>query len=188
MATKYVEAAATFPGSVSDAAGNVREIYVDTDNETVKVYDKTNSVWSGIGQPFARSLTASATLALEDASRPVIVNAAAGLTITLPTATGSGKTFRIFVGTLLTSSSIIVDVAGSDKFYGGVLINDTGDTTAATADYFPAVGGSSVHLTLAQTAGAGKIGDWLEVTDVAALAWSVKGVLNGELDPTTPWS
>lgn len=188
MATKYLEAAADFPGSVSDAAGNVREIYVDTDNETVKVYDKTNSVWSPVGQPFARSLTANATLALEDASRPVILNAVAGFTVTLPTATGSGKTFRIFIGTTLTSASYIIDVAGSDKYYGGVIINDIGDTTAANADFFPAVAGSSVHLTLAFSAGAGKIGDWLEITDVGALKWSVKGALVGETDPTTPWS
>jgi hypothetical protein len=188
MSTRSIERNDVFPGAVGDFGANVAPIYLDSDNEILKVYDRTNSVWNPVGQPYARSLTASAALLLEDASRPVIVNAAAGLTITLPVATGSGKTFRIFVGTLLTSNSIIIDVAGSDKFYGGIFINDTGDTTAATADYFPAVGGSSVHLTLAQSVGAGKIGDWVEVTDLASVAWGVKGVLNGELDPTTPWS
>lgn len=188
MSTRAIERAATFPGAVGDFGANVAPMYQDSDNEILKVYDRTTSTWRPAGQPNAKSYTASATLVLEDSSQPIIVNAAAGLTLTLPTATGSGATFRIFVGTLLTSASIIIDVAGSDKFYGGVFINDTGDTSAATADYFPAVGGSSVHLTLAQSAGAGKIGDWIEVTDIAALAWSVKGVLNGELDPTTPWS
>src|SRR5258706_16484377 len=188
MATKYLEAAATYPGSTADAAKNVREIYVDTDVEIVKVYDKTNSVWRPIGDPSAVSVTASATLVLEESSRPIIINAAAGLTLTLPTATGSGARFCIYVGTTITSVSIIIDVAGSDKFYGGVFINDTGGSAAATADYFPAVAGSSVHLTLAQSAGAGAIGDWLEVVDVGALKWAVNGVITGELDPTTPWS
>lgn len=188
MATKYIEAAADFPGSVADAAGNVREIFVDTDTEAVLVYDKTNSLWKPISQPTAKSVTASATLAFVEAAKQVIVNAAAGLTLTLPVATGSGVKFRIMVGTLLTSASIIIDVAGSDKYYGGVFINDTGDTTPAAADYYPASAGASVHLTLAQTAGAGKIGDWVEVTDVGALKWAVTGVINGELDPTTPWS
>lgn len=188
MATKYLEAAPDFPGSVADAAGNVREIFIDTDTEATLVYDKTVSLWKPISQPSAKSVTASATLAFVEAAKQVIVNAAAGLTLTLPVATGSGITFRIAVGTLLTSSSIILNVAGSDKFYGGVFINDTGGSAAATADYFPAVAGSSVTLTLAQSAGAGIIGDWLEVTDVGALKWAVKGVFNGEVDPTTPWS
>jgi hypothetical protein len=188
MATKYLEAAADYPGSVADAAGNVREIFVDTDTETVQVYDKTNSRWQSIAQPSAKSYTASATLVAAEAGRTILVNAAAGLTLTLPVATGAGTRFRIYVATLLTSVSIIVDVAGSDKFYGGVFINDTGDSTPATADFYPAAGGTSVHLTLAQTAGAGKIGDYIEVVDIGALKWSVSGVISGELDPTTPWS
>lgn len=188
MATKYLEAAADFPGAVADVGNNVRPIFVDTDTEAVLIYDVTNSRWVPIAQPQALSLTASATLATVNASRTHIVNAAAGLTLTLPTAAGAGTKFRISVGTLLTSVSIIINTAGSDAFYGGVHINDTGDTTPATNDFFPAVAGTSVHLTLAQSAGAGKIGDWVEITDVGLLKWAVRGQLSGELDPTTPWS
>ena len=45
MATKYLEAAADFPGSVSDIGGNVRAIFVDTDNELAQFYDRTNAAW-----------------------------------------------------------------------------------------------------------------------------------------------
>ncbi len=188
MATKYIEAAATFPGSVADAAGNVREIYVDTDTEVVKVYDKTASAWRSVGLPTPQTVTASATLSLEEAARPVVLNAVAGLTLTLPVATGSGAKFRIYVGTTLTSVSYIINCAGSDKFYGGVLSNDTGGSAAVTADYVPASQGTSVTFTLAFANAMGLAGDYVEITDIAALKWHVWGALVGSVDPASPWS
>lgn len=188
MSTRAIERASAFPGAVGDFGATAAPVYHDSATETLKVYDKTAAAWRGAGQPSAISVTASAALSLENSSRPILVNAAAGLTLTLPTATGSGAKFYIYVATLLTSNSIIIDVAGSDKYYGGVFINDTGGSAAATADYYPASGGSSVHLTLAQSAGAGAIGDYIEVTDIGALKWQVVGFITGEVDPTTPWS
>jgi hypothetical protein len=182
MSTRYVEARDVYPGATADAAKNVREVYVDTDNEIFKKYDKTNSVWRPAGHPFAKSYTASATLVLEDSSQPILVNAAAGLTLTLPVAVGSGAKFKIYIGTLLTSNSFILACAGSDKFYGGVFLNDTGLSGAATVDFWPASAGSSATFTLAQSLGLGVIGDWIEVTDIGALQWVVNGVIAGNVD------
>ena len=68
-----------------------------------------------------------------------------------------------------------------------MFINDTGDTTAATADFHPTASGNNT-LTLAFSAGAAKKGDWVEFEDIAADSWAVHGVLQGELDPVNPFS
>ncbi len=136
-----------------------------------------------------KSLTASTTLNRNDHSgRTLVVNAAAGATLTLPASNGGGRRYRILVGTLLTSNTIVLKVANAtDVLRGGVFINDTGDTTAATADFYPTASTSDT-ITLTASVGAGKVGDWLEVEDFATGFWSIHGVLQGELDPTAPFS
>lgn len=43
MSTKFVERAADFPAAVADYAGNVAPVFVDSDTEALKTYDRTNS-------------------------------------------------------------------------------------------------------------------------------------------------
>jgi hypothetical protein len=108
--------------------------------------------------------------------------------MTLPAASATGDKYKIMVGTALTSAALIVKVANdTDVFVGGVFINDIGDSTAATADFFPTASTSDT-ITLTQSIGAGKIGDWLEFEDVKAGYWAVRGVIQGVTDPSTPFS
>lgn len=199
MATRFIEG---FGASAGDAATELSRLKGETTgvgamlydavDGIIKYYDRVNSVVRQIAalNPAPVSITANLTLSNAlHAGRQLFINAAAGLSaLVLPAATGSGDRYLLQVGTLLTSNSIVIDVTGDDKFNGGVFINDTGDTTVATADFFPAVNGTSNKITLAQSAGAGKVGDWIELTDIAADAWAVRGVLQGELDPTNPFS
>jgi hypothetical protein len=67
-------------------------------------------------QPIA--LTASATLSAYHADTVVVVNAAAGLTLTLPAASGSGLSFDIMVGTTVTSNTVVVKVANASDVMG----------------------------------------------------------------------
>ncbi len=143
----------------------------------------------GFQQNGVKSFTATATLNRADhAGRTLVVNAAAGLTLTLPASTGAGRTYRILIGTTITSNTVVIQVANAtDVFRGGVVINDIGDTTAATADFFPTASTSDT-ATLTASIGAGKAGDWLEFEDYAAGFYAVRGVLQGETDPTNPFS
>ncbi len=121
-------------------------------------------------------------------NRPVVLNAAAGLTVTLPASSGSGATFDIIVGTTITSNTIVIQVANAtDVMQGGVFINDTGDTTAATSDFYPTASTSDT-ITLTASVGAGKAGDRIRLTDYATGFWAVEGYLAGELDPVSPFS
>lgn len=135
------------------------------------------------------SLTATTSIKpAKHSGRTIRMDAVAGFTNTLPASSGSGNRYRFVAGTTLTSGSYIVKVANAtDVMVGGIFINDTGDTTAATVDFYPTAATSDT-ITLAQSVGAGKQGDWIEVEDVKSGFWAVTGVLQAELDPSTPFS
>src|SRR5438067_6602439 len=83
------------------------------------------------------SLTA-ATLTLSAALHDglfVVVNIAAGATITLPAATGSGANYRIFIGTALTSGNLILQVANASDFLRGFAYVKTDDTAISSNTY-----------------------------------------------------
>jgi len=139
--------------------------------------------------PTPISVTGAATFGATHANRTAVLNALAGGQIDLPEATGSGNKYRAVVGTAITSAAWIfrTNVATGDRFTGGVLIDDTGDTGAvAAAAFFPA-GASDEVLTLAFAATLGTIGAWVEFEDFKTGLWVVTGYLGGSIDPATPW-
>ncbi len=143
----------------------------------------------GFQQSGNQAFTASVTLNKQDhAGRTLLADAAAGMTFTLPAATGSGRTYRILVKTTITSNTLVIQVANAtDVMRGGILINDIGDSTAATADFFPTASTSDT-ITLTASIGAGKAGDFIVLEDYAAGFFAVHGILQGETDPTSPFS
>lgn len=138
-----------------------------------------------------RSVTADYTCnsgSVIDDGLTLTLDKAAGLTVTLPASSGSGRKFRFVVGTLLTSNTYKIQVANAtDVMNGGVTINDIGDTSAATADFFPTASTSDT-FTMTATLGAGKIGDWVEFEDISSGHWAVRGALQGVTDPATPFT
>lgn len=118
-----------------------------------------------------KNFTASATLTRSDAATILTVNAAAGLTLTLPAAAGGlGDMFRIFIGTTVTSNSVIIKVANSSDIMAGLALSaaDGGDSvngweTASTSD----------TITLNGTTTGGIKGDYIELVNCAANTWAV---------------
>lgn len=138
----------------------------------------------------ATSFTANFTLTRRNhAGRTLVLNAAAGLSaVVLPAAIGSGARYRFLVGTTITSNTIVIKVANAtDVMVGGVIINDIGDSSAATSDFFPTASTSDT-ITLTAAIGAGKKGDWIELEDFASGFFAVHGCLQGETDPANPFS
>lgn len=137
--------------------------------------------------PIASGSTLTVTAALH-AGRIVILNQVAGTVQTMPAATGTGNIYTFINSVALTSVSNIWNAVGSDKFSGGILINDAGGSTAATADFWPATAASSVTLTGTLTAGGGSQGDRTTFTDIATNKWAVTGMWTTSLDPVNPFS
>lgn len=128
-------------------------------------------------------LTASATLNADGyAGRLVTISAAAGLTITLPPATGSGAMYEIAVITTVTSNSYIIQVTGDDVMTGAIgLTTDIAGTvipTASTTDTITMNGGTT----------GGLRGSRVRLQDIAADTWALSGNLICTGTEATPFS
>lgn len=127
------------------------------------------------------------TLTYDDSGRIINLDTAAGSTVTLPAATGSGCKFRFEVTVLATSNSHIVKVANaSDTMRGGGVIADT-DTAGAAYSFFAAAASDTITLNRSTT-GSVSLGEWIEVTDAAANRWTVDYCLSATGTPLTPFS
>lgn len=109
---------------------------------------------------------------------PIVINRAAGCTVTLPAATGSGAKFRVVVGTAVTSNSIVIQVANAADTMAGHLATGLA-TGAAGADFGEALTGTDDTITMNGTTTGGLAGSYVELTDVAANLWLVNGRLVG---------
>jgi hypothetical protein len=135
-------------------------------------------------KPYA--ITASVTLdRTKHTDALVVLNAAAGLTVTLPAASGSGDKYELMVGTTVTSNSDVIKVANSTDIMAGVCWQaaDSGSSvngweTGATDD----------TITMNGTTTGGIVGSYLELRDVATNVWMVIGNLVGSGTLATPLS
>lgn len=130
------------------------------------------------------AVTASTALTRRlHAGKTVVVNAAAGATITLPAATATGDQYTVFCGTTISTGSLIVTVASSaDTMGGGVGIStDIAGVTmqaAATDD----------TITMNGSTAGGIVGSWVRLTDVASGKWMVEGFLVSSGSEGNPFS
>lgn len=132
---------------------------------------------------------AAATLSLTEAAhdgKVVTVNRAAGSTLTLPAATGSGARFRIVIGTTLTSGSLVLQVANASDVMQGIVMQMSDDP--ATVKAFQAAATSDTITLNRTTTGVGSKGEYLEAIDVATNLWQVYGVTTATGTEATPFS
>ena len=116
------------------------------------------------------TITASKTLARDDAFRIVRLSALAGLTVTLPAATGTGDVYTCVVITTVTSVGYVIQVANTtDSFYGGI---STSTDIAGVSEL--AVAGDDTITMNGSTTG-GLIGSWFRFTDAGTGVWMLEG-------------
>lgn len=130
------------------------------------------------------AVTASTTLSRDvHAGTTVVVNAAAGATITLPASTGKGDEYTVFVGTTVTSNSLVIRVANSTDIMQGVLsvASDIAGVTCPTTS-------TSDTITMSGTTTGGIKGSYVVLTDVASGVWEVSGALVSSGTEATPFS
>lgn len=132
------------------------------------------------------SITASTTLSqARHGDGGIVVNAAAGLTLTLPAASGSGAKFDILIGTAVTSNTVVIKVANaSDTMTGNALsAADVGDTLNAWE-----AGATADTITLNGSTTGGLVGDRIKLTDLKANLWAVEMVSASTGTEATPFS
>ncbi len=128
--------------------------------------------------------TATVTVTENDHEGKVItLNRAAGITATLPAATGSGAKYRFVVGTTFTGSGII-QVVGDDTMTGlAIVAQDGGDTSVVFE-----TGATSDTVTLNGTTTGGLKGADVELIDIAADTWFVNVRTAATGTEATPFS
>ena len=136
-----------------------------------------------------RLVTASAaTLAVTVADhdqKVIILNRAAGVTVTLPAAVGSGAVFRFTTGTTVTSNNNIVKVAdNTDVMSGSVYVTDQ---AAGTGTEFSTTTTSDT-ITMNGTTSGGIAGGILTLIDVGTNLYAVHGNIIGTGVEVTPFS
>jgi len=117
----------------------------------------------------------------------ICLDTATGSVCTLPAASGTGSVFRFVVSVLATSNSHVVKVANaSDTIAGIVEMVDT-DTAGTTTAFATAATSDTITLNRSTT-GSVTIGEWLELIDVKANVWAVRGQLSNTASGATPFS
>jgi hypothetical protein len=119
-----------------------------------------------------------------DSGAVVVLNRAAGIAITLPTA-ANGLYYKFIVDTTLTGSGTITAEAG-DLLTGTVSMIDT-DTTFTESLQSPD-GTDDLIITMNGTTTGGLVPSWLEIYCVSATNWVVHGTLYHNGNVATPFS
>lgn len=111
-----------------------------------------------------------------------LLSRAAGITVTLPAASGSQAVYRFLVITSLSSNNHIIKVANStDIMVGTMAVAATTGTTFSTL-------ATSDTITMNATTQGGLAGSYVEVQDVRTGFWIVRGCLVGSGTAATPFS
>lgn len=129
--------------------------------------------------------TAAGTLTITEATHDgklVLLNRAAGFTVDLPAATGSGAKLQFIVATTGTANYVIQAVGNDTMFGNAIFVTDN----AGTVIGFKAGGGSVITLNGSTTAGIK--GDSVELFDIAADIWWVNVRAAGTGAEATPFS
>lgn len=120
------------------------------------------------------------------AGKIIALDAAAGSTVTLPAATGTGNVYTFVTKALATSNSHIIKVANAtDVLSGSLTVVDNADGTATT---FGTVAASDTITLNRTTTGSVKIGERINIVDVAAGFFSVTGTVIATGSEATPFS
>jgi len=115
----------------------------------------------------------------------VTLNAAAGLAVTLPAATGSGASFRYFIGTTITSNSITIKVANASDTMSGLALQAI--DAASTANAWETAADTDT-ITFNGTTTGGILGDFVKLVDVAVNKWYVSVTGSATGTEATPFS
>lgn len=136
-----------------------------------------------------RLIAAGATLAVTEAlhdGKTILLDTAAGSVCTLPAASGSGARFKFAVKVLATSNSHIVKVANASDIIQGIIL---AISDGANAELGWIAGAADDTITLNRsTTGSVARGEWLELEDIAANLWIVRGSVAQTGTEATPFS
>ena len=140
----------------------------------------------------ARIVPLAVSTAITEAAhegRTIVMSGAGGArTFTMPAATGGGGRYRFVVGEVNTSNYLIKSVVGTDLFEGIIIGASTTDSATDAARTWLS-GATDDTITLnGTTTGGVAIGDWIELEDMSATGWAVRGMVTQSGSEATMFS
>lgn len=124
----------------------------------------------------------------DHAGRLGIFDIAAGVTVTLPRATGSGAIYRFAVKTTVTSVNDIIKVSNTDDLMIGKITSSLVGTPTTVNGWQSVLASAFDTITLNGTTTGGIAGDYIEITDVAEGFFIVAGETFQSAGGATPFS
>jgi hypothetical protein len=146
----------------------------------------SGALTAGSFTPAATRVTdATYTATAADHLRTIVLARAAGVTVTLPAATGSGLILQFVVGVTVTSNNDIINTSALAQAMHG-LAHTADDTGTPVPGVWVATG--SNRITLNGSTKGGIIGDQIVLTDIGTALWSVRANIKQSGTEATPFS
>lgn len=128
-------------------------------------------------QPVINPSGATLTLTAAQSGSIVTLNAATGVTITLPAPViGLNYTFTVTTSVTSNNHKVITD-AGTTLILGGVVMTEASDTNAGLAALFN--GTTHIAILMNGTTTGGLIGTTFNMYCVTATQWNIEGIVAG---------
>jgi len=171
--------------TLADSSGNLYQAGTQITATAAEI----NSVADATGKVVDATAATLAVTAALHANRVVTLNRAAGVTVTLPAATGTGDKYTFIIGTTATSNANIIKVANAtDVMDGSLNIQQDTDVDGTSAVWMAEVGDDTMTFAGAATTG-GIVGNRIECIDYAAGFWSCTAwTISGGGAEATPFS
>lgn len=177
--------AQTATGAGAGSAANIKPLIL---NGVVKSFNYAPSSIDERPLVKAPVIVTDDTLTLtadSHAFRTVVLKRAAGITVTLPAATGTGNKYVLTLGATVTSNTVVIQVANaSDSFVGRSLGCADGGNTVNGWE----VSTGDDTITLNGGTKGGYLGDTFEFIDFADNTFLVNGFQNQTGVEATPFS
>lgn len=179
-----VDGGGTATATLADNEDATLLTYKDSAGTTHYTLRESGIEFSGGVRPGTVTLTASTTLDDTYVGKTIFLSSATGLTITLPSSTGSGDEYLFVVATTLSSNDYIISCDADDgAFAGGVWV-----ATDENGALFPSDQTANDLITMNGSTTGGVVGSWVKVKDVATDVWQVTGSLISTGNEATPFS
>ena len=167
------------------------------DADELVIYDSTALVVKKVQMDSVRQYCGSGVVELtasdaitpaEHGNRIIALNALAGLTATLPAATGTGDTYTFAVSVTVTSNNYVILVANATDEFVGTLLQTDADTSDTLVSY-PCLDGDGFDtITMNGSTKGGIMGDRIVITDIAAGKFLISGHQSGTGTVASPFT
>lgn len=136
-----------------------------------------------------RLVAAGSALTLTQAEhegRTVLLDTAAGSTVTLPASTGGGAVYKFVISVIATTNSHVIKVANATDVMAGLVFVAT--TSSDNAEVFQTSATSDTITLDRSTTGSVIRGEWFELIDAVSGVFLVRGMTSATGNTASPFS